>query len=135
MQKKFGVTILRFNKIAVINIVNNNFKKILFQHHPDQNKNDKKSSEKFQKINEAYSVLSKDVTRRDYDRTMLGKRPPGTTGPGPGGFQTRSHGPQSSYQTPPRYTNPYGDPYTDPFGHNQREHAEWQDFEKYRGER
>mgnify|MGYP000084269104 CR=1 FL=1 len=40
-----------------------------FQEHPDQNK-DSKSHDRFVKISEAYTVLSKPSTRKDYDVTL-----------------------------------------------------------------
>ena len=48
-----------------------------FQEHPDQNKG-AKSHERFVKINEAYNVLSKESSRRDYDISLqLNNQPSG----------------------------------------------------------
>lgn len=44
------------------------YKKLAIKHHPDKNKGDKASEEKFKKINEAYAVLSNDEKRRQYDQ-------------------------------------------------------------------
>lgn len=41
----------------------------MFQEHPDQNKG-VKSHEKFVKISEAYNVLSKVRSRKEYDQTL-----------------------------------------------------------------
>ncbi len=40
------------------------------QIHPDTNPNDPLNHEKFVRVNEAYMVLSKTSTRREYDMTM-----------------------------------------------------------------
>jgi curved DNA-binding protein len=44
------------------------FRKLARQHHPDANKGDKKSEEKFKEINAAYEVLSDPEKRRQYDQ-------------------------------------------------------------------
>lgn len=41
--------------------------KLCWQYHPDKNKNNPKAQEQFVKINEAYNVLSKAESRKDYD--------------------------------------------------------------------
>lgn len=48
------------------------FRKLARQHHPDANKGDKKSEEKFKEINEAYEVLSDADKRRQYDQHGAG---------------------------------------------------------------
>ncbi|XP_052767551.1 dnaJ homolog subfamily C member 30, mitochondrial-like isoform X2 [Mya arenaria] len=94
------------------------------KHHPDQNKGVNSSSEKFQKINEAYSVLSKDISRRDYDRTLLGNRP--------GTFQTRTHQAQATYSSTPRKTYRAQYQQNDSEFHNYHYHREWtKDYEAY----
>ncbi|KAJ1552438.1 hypothetical protein HK405_011322, partial [Cladochytrium tenue] len=51
------------------------FYKLSMQYHPDRNSGDEDAHAKFIQINEAYSVLSKPHSRRDYDRHS------GATGP------------------------------------------------------
>ncbi|XP_052767558.1 dnaJ homolog subfamily C member 30, mitochondrial-like isoform X8 [Mya arenaria] len=98
------------------------------KHHPDQNKGVNSSSEKFQKINEAYSVLSKDISRRDYDRTLLGNRP--------GTFQTRTHQAQATYSSTPRKTYRAQYQQNDSEFHNYHYHREWtKDYEAYQRQR
>lgn len=48
------------------------YRKLAMQYHPDHNK-DKDAEDKFKKISEAYSVLSDDKKRQEYD--MFGSRP------------------------------------------------------------
>ena len=44
------------------------YKRLALKFHPDKNKGDKVSEEKFKKISEAYAVLSEDEKRRQYDQ-------------------------------------------------------------------
>jgi len=50
------------------------YRKLARQHHPDANKGDAASEEKFKEISEAYDVLSDETKRKDYDeaRTLFG---------------------------------------------------------------
>jgi molecular chaperone DnaJ len=50
------------------------YRKLARQHHPDANKGDAASEEKFKEISEAYDVLSDEKKRKDYDeaRTLFG---------------------------------------------------------------
>lgn len=43
------------------------YRKLALQYHPDRNKGDKKSEERFKEISEAYAVLSDDQKRKQYD--------------------------------------------------------------------
>src|SRR3954451_1164000 len=50
------------------------YRKLARQHHPDANKGDAASEEKFKEISEAYDVLSDETKRKEYDeaRTLFG---------------------------------------------------------------
>ncbi len=54
------------------------FRKLAHEHHPDKTKNDPASAQKFKEASEAYSVLSDDSKRSQYDRF-------GSAGPSMGG--------------------------------------------------
>jgi molecular chaperone DnaJ len=63
------------------------YRKLARQYHPDANKGDAASEEKFKEISEAYDVLSDDKRRKEYDdsRSVFGNggfRGPGTGAPG-----------------------------------------------------
>lgn len=59
--------ILGISKNASKEEIKKAYKKLAKQYHPDLNK-DKEANEKFKDINEAYSVLSDDTKRSNYDR-------------------------------------------------------------------
>src|SRR5947208_12398753 len=66
------------------------YRKLARQHHPDANKGDAASEEKFKEISEAYDVLSDETKRKEYDeaRTLFGgggfRAPRGAGGNGQG---------------------------------------------------
>lgn len=61
------------------------FRKLAHEHHPDKNKNNPDSEKKFKEASEAYSVLSDDSKRAQYDQ--FGSQGPGGAGfNGQGGF-------------------------------------------------
>ena len=59
------------------------FRKLAHEHHPDKNKNDPASAQKFKEASEAYSTLSDDNKRKQYD--TFGSAGAGFN-PGAGGF-------------------------------------------------
>ncbi len=63
------------------------YRKLAKQYHPDATGGDKKKTERFKEINEAYAVLSDDKKRREYDR--LRSAPVGADGM-PQGFDAES---------------------------------------------
>ena len=60
------------------------FYKIAHENHPDKNKNDPAATQRFKEASEAYSILSDDAKRKQYD--TFGSAGPGFN-PGAGGFQ------------------------------------------------
>src|SRR5215831_2460991 len=81
--------VLGVSKDASADEIKKSYRKLARLHHPDANKGDTASEEKFKEISEAYDVLSDDKRRKEYDdsRSVFGNggfRPPG--GGGAGGF-------------------------------------------------
>src|SRR3990167_9110017 len=68
------------------------FRKMAHEHHPDKNEGNTSSEQKFKEASEAYSVLSDDNKRAQYDR--FGSAGPGGTGfnSGQGGFGAQGFG-------------------------------------------
>ena len=67
------------------------YRKLARKYHPDANKGDSSAEERFKEISEAYSVLSDEKRRKEYDeaRSMFGggfRVPTGTRPGGQGGF-------------------------------------------------
>ncbi len=59
------------------------FRKLAHQHHPDKTKNDPVAGQKFKEASEAYSILSDDQKRKQYD--MFGSAGAGGFNPGQAG--------------------------------------------------
>jgi molecular chaperone DnaJ len=64
------------------------YRKLARKYHPDANKGDSSAEERFKEISEAYSVLSDEKRRKEYDeaRAFGGFRVPTGQRPGQGGF-------------------------------------------------
>lgn len=64
--------------------IKKSYRKLARKYHPDANKGDPKSEERFKEISEAYNVLSDEKRRQEYDeaRSLFGG---GARMPGPGG--------------------------------------------------
>ena len=77
--------VLGVAKDATTADIKKQYRKLARQYHPDANKGDLKSEEKFKEISEAYDVLSDDKRRKEYDeaRSLFGG---GFRAPGGGGF-------------------------------------------------
>ena len=52
--------------------IKNAFRKLAKKYHPDTNQGDARAEKMFKDINEAYSILSNDVKRMDYDASLRG---------------------------------------------------------------
>ena len=81
---------LGIDKSASKDDIKKAFRKLAHEHHPDVNKNNPASAQRFKEASEAYSVLSDDTKRKQYD--MFGAAGVGAGGPGggyggTGGFQ------------------------------------------------
>ena len=59
--------ILGLNKDANQNQIKNAYRKLALKNHPDKNGNTHESNEKFQKINEAYHYLKREIKHLNYD--------------------------------------------------------------------
>ncbi|RKW23187.1 molecular chaperone DnaJ [Candidatus Gracilibacteria bacterium] len=59
--------ILGVEKTASTEEIKKAYRKLAMQYHPDRNKGDKQAEEKFKEINEAYSILSDEQKRKQYD--------------------------------------------------------------------
>ena len=59
--------ILGVNKNASKEEIKKAYRKLAMKYHPDQNKGDKASEERFKEVNEAYAVLSDEEKRKQYD--------------------------------------------------------------------
>lgn len=68
MAKRDYYEILGVDKNASKEDIKKAYKKLALKFHPDKNKGDKESEEKFKEVGEAYSVLSDDDKRARYDR-------------------------------------------------------------------
>ena len=60
--------LLGVNKDASEKEIRQAYRRLARQYHPDVNKTDSEAEEKFKQINEAYTVLSDEESRRKYDR-------------------------------------------------------------------
>ena len=60
--------ILSVPENAVDAEIKKSYRKLALEHHPDHNKNDPNSEEKFKQITEAYGVLIDPLKRKEYDR-------------------------------------------------------------------
>ena len=59
--------ILQINKNASQVEIKKAFHKLALQYHPDKNKDDPDAENKFKEINKAYSILSNETSRKEYD--------------------------------------------------------------------
>ena len=66
--------ILGVAKGATADEIKKSYRKLARKYHPDANKGDAKSEERFKEISEAYNVLSDEKRRKEYDeaRSLFG---------------------------------------------------------------
>jgi molecular chaperone DnaJ len=68
MSKSDYYTTLGVGRDASSATIKKAYKKLAMKHHPDRNKGDKQSEEKFKELSEAYEVLSDQEKRQTYDQ-------------------------------------------------------------------
>src|SRR5210317_763588 len=80
--------VLGVSKDASVSDIKKTYRSLARQFHPDSNPGDAAAEARFKEISEAYSVLSDEQQRAEYDqiRAMQAGRPRFTAGGGPGGF-------------------------------------------------
>jgi len=78
--------VLGVPKTATPDEIKKSYRKLARQYHPDANKGDAESEEKFKTISEAYDVLSDEKSRKEYDEARSLFRGGGPRGGGQGGF-------------------------------------------------
>lgn len=76
-------SILGVSKSATENEIKKAYRKLALEHHPDRNKGNKASEEKFKEVTKAYEVLSDPQKRKTYDQ--FGEAAFQQGGPGAGG--------------------------------------------------
>src|SRR3954471_24194659 len=68
MAKRDYYDVLGVSRTATADEIKKAHRKLVRQHHPDVNKNNKASEEKFKEAQEAYDVLSDAAKRQAYDQ-------------------------------------------------------------------
>ena len=90
MAKKDYYDILGVNKSASKDEIKKAYRTTAFKYHPDKNPSDKAAEEKFKEASEAYSVLSDDKKKANYDQFGHAAFEGGGGGGGFSGFDTSS---------------------------------------------
>ena len=90
MAKKDYYDILGVNKSASKDEIKKAYRTTAFKYHPDKNPGDKAAEEKFKEASEAYSVLSDDKKKANYDQFGHAAFEGGSGGGGFSGFDTSS---------------------------------------------
>ena len=67
-QKRDYYEVLGVDKKATADEIKKAYRKLAIKYHPDKNPGDKEAEEKFKEAAEAYSVLSDDTKRQQYDQ-------------------------------------------------------------------
>ena len=84
MTKRDYYDVLGINKSASPDQIKSAYRKLAVKHHPDKNKGDKASEEKFKEASEAYHILSNTERKQNYDN--FGRAAFENGGGGRGGF-------------------------------------------------
>ena len=84
MTKRDYYDVLGINKSATSDQIKSAYRKLAVKHHPDKNKGDKASEEKFKEASEAYHILSNTERKQNYDN--FGHAAFENGGGGKGGF-------------------------------------------------
>ena len=84
MAKRDYYDVLGVNKNATPEQIKSNYRKLAVKYHPDKNKGDKASEEKFKEASEAYHILSNAERKQNYDN--FGHAAFENAGGGRGGF-------------------------------------------------
>ena len=90
MAKRDYYDILGVNKSSSKDEIKKAYRTTAFKHHPDKNPGNKAAEEKFKEASEAYSVLSDDGKKTNYDQFGHAAFESGGGGQGFGGFDTSS---------------------------------------------
>ena len=90
MAKRDYYDILGVNKSASKEEIKKAYRTTAFKHHPDKNPGNKAAEEKFKEASEAYSILSDDSKKTNYDQFGHAAFEGGGGGQGFGGFDTSS---------------------------------------------
>ena len=91
MAKRDYYNILGINKSSSKDEIKKAYRNTAFKHHPDKNPGNKAAEEKFKEASEAYSVLSDDKKKANYDQFGHAAFESGSGGgQGFGGFDTSS---------------------------------------------
>src|ERR1019366_580022 len=80
--------VLGVSKGATADEIKKSYRKLARKYHPDANKGDSASEERFKEISEAYNVLSDEKRRKEYDeaRSLFGGGGVRMPGSGSGGY-------------------------------------------------
>jgi curved DNA-binding protein len=104
MAKRDLYDILGVPKTATADEIKRAHRKLVRQYHPDANKGNKASDEKFKEVQEAYDVLSDEQKRKNYDQFGHAGINGGPTGDPFEGFRRSAAGGRSNWRAGPNTT-------------------------------
>ena len=90
MAKRDYYDVLGITKSSSKDEIKKAYRKLAVKHHPDKNKGNKTSEEKFKEASEAYHILSDDKRKANYDQFGHAAFEGSGGGQGFGGFDTSS---------------------------------------------